>query len=214
MRAFITVLLNFFLFCSAFQSEVVLALYMREYPYKIADVIRQLKSEKDDATTLELLDMAFLTGEVFGIKTIYSYSEDGKVPLSSYVKQIRTELRARSDWEEKLSPGAIKLLEEKKDLLKKNLGDKSLEWAWVLNKLGHKQEAKNVLNSLFEDQYKKLMSESVATFFAGEGPLTEIQRTFKALEKFSESKEYSDNLQKMRNLKKHISTLPESHIMT
>jgi hypothetical protein len=186
----------------------------QHYQYESSKIIASLKSAPtSDTKALELMKLAVLSKEIFQIETIYSYTQNQtELTTQDFLSQIKINVSKDVNWNQKLTEKALKNLEMEEVFLRNVLGNGSLSWAWVLNKFGKKEEARKVITKLFEDQFKKVMSRKEVTFFNGQDPLSEIESSFRILESIGGKS--TDIQEKLQNAKKHISTLPQSHIMT
>ena len=208
------ILLGIIIFSALLCSTLTLAKMAPERQYETSKIIASLKSaQSSDTKVKELMKLAVLSNEVFQIETIHSYtSYQDQLSTIDFKKQIEVTVGKDVNWNQKLPEKVLKKLEMEEVFLRKILGDRSLGWAWILNKFDKKEEARKVITSLFEDQYKRVMSLREVRFFPDEGPLSEIESSFRALKSIGGKN--SDIENKLQKAKKHISTLPQSHILT
>lgn len=187
-----------------------------QHAHKTDDIVKSFNDTKMSITDKnQLVDLTILADEAFNIETITaSSSNPADVTAQNIINQIRSELRRPSKWKEKLPSASIKKLAEKKIFLRDILGEKNIEYAWVLNQLSEKEKALKIVKNTFEEEYKKVMSLAQANFGMGEGPLSKLQTSLEALESISAKKELSGYQEKMKKAKIHIGQLPQSHIMT
>ncbi len=214
MKNIFVLILGALIYSALLNPALALAKMASKSHYEISIIITSLKSaQPSDTKAKELMKLAVLSKEVFQIETIYSYTANqAQLTTDDFQKQIEFKVREDVNWNQKLPVKTLKKLEMDEVFLRKILGDKSLGWAWILNKSGKQEEARKVITSLFENQYKEVLSLKDATFFNGEGPLSEIESTVRALESIGGNN--TEIQKKLQNAKKHISTLPQSHIMT
>lgn len=197
-------------------ADMAFAKMQAQHAHKTEDLVKSFSATKMNVTDKnQLVDLTILADEAFDIETISSPSANpAEVTAQNIVHQIKVELGRPSKWKEKLPSASLQKLAEKKIYLQKILGEESIEWAWVLNQLGEKKKAKEIVKNTFEAEYKEVMTLTQALFGMGGSPLSELQTAFEALESLSNDKELSDYQEKMKKAKIHIGKLPQSHIMT
>lgn len=209
-------LLSILLFSLTVNADEAFGKMQAQHAHKTEDLVKSFSANKKDSTDKnQLVDLTILADEAFDIETISSPSSNpADVTAQNIIKQIKAELGRPSKWKEKLPSASIQKLASKKSYLQSILGDKSIEWAWVLNQLGEKKKAKEIVKDTFASEYKEVMSLTQALFGMGHSPLSELQTAFDALESISSEKELIEYQDKMKKAKIHIGKLPQSHIMT
>lgn len=197
-------------------ADMAYAKMQAQHAHKTEDIVKSFSATTMNVTDKnQLVDLTILADEAFDVDTIYAPSSNpAEVTAENIIKQIRTELNGPSKWKEKLPTASIKKLAEKKIYLQNILGEKSIEWAWVLNQLSEKEKAKEIVKNTFEAEYKQVMKLTQAIFGMNRSPLSNLQTALNALESISAEKELIDYQEKMKKAKIHIGKLPQSHIMT
>lgn len=217
---------NQFVFAKRASSEAMasLASPQPQIAYLVSDAVsfytKKQQKQKLSENEINILKLSLLAQDVFEIKDflVYAHLSTEKEKIESitptYIaRAIQQTIEKKPDWESPLSNSNIEKLKENSELLKKNLNEASLSWAWINYQIGQKQEAKNILTSKFETSYAYVMKLQ-ETYNHDRSPLHESERISKILKLMStedENKTREDQLKKMRT---HVSGLRDVQIMT
>lgn len=182
----------------------------------IEDVIRALETRKNkDLEKPTTLEWTIFAKEVMEIKQVALYNKLGtdQVDVNHIVQSIQRKISGHS-WQRFTNEQQINKLRDWQDYLKNKLSNDTFVWSWVPYQMGDTQVAKKYLQDLFDDEFKKLMKMDVVIVGFGGSPLSQINKYEKALSLMTNAKEKSNIQKKMKQVKIHISNLPESHVVT
>lgn len=188
-------------------------------------VSRHYKSEmakgKLASDKLETMKLAKIAEEVFEVKEFavsgYFDTEAEQVKavyLKNISNSIQQAIQKKTNWDDALAQSKMVTLKKQEALLKKNLGEKSLGWAWYLYQIDKKKEAQMVLSGEFERAYADTMKLTEITGFKGSTPSWEAESIHKALIPLSSETENKSRDEKVQKMRLHISNLPNMQMMT
>lgn len=174
--------------------------------------LSELKAHFTKASHQEILKLIALC-EVLEVKTISSHgSSPQEVQSHDFAQAIREALKNLSNWEKKLTPQEIVVVDASQDTIKRHFTDQGIEWAWVLKQMGQAGESKSVLVKLFETKASELMGSRFLT--RSEKQLSTLTMIDRVLTPQSSPEENKARTQKLQKVKTHISNLPDVTIMT
>ncbi len=181
----------------------------------IEKVIENLQNQKSQAVeNPKSLDWAFFAKDVMGVKQIRIYAQVAEQINSDHIiEEIRQKILAH-DWTRISNSGILKKLNEWKPKLESKFGNDTFTWSWVQFQTGETVAAKKSMQGLFDEEYKKLMKLEVIIVGFGGSPLSQITQFEKALIQLGNPNEKALVQKRMKQVKVHISNLPESHVVT
>lgn len=109
---------------------------------------------------------------------------------------------------------AIKLMRANKDQLEKIFKGHSYAWAWIQLQAGDRENTKKLILAEFEKEFAEVMKSTEAVTGLGHTPLGDAENLLKAASSLTNEEEKKDMEAKMQKMKLHVSTLPQSMIMT
>ena len=125
---------------------------------------------------------------------------------------IKDKITLHPTWDNQLSPTELNLIKPNATSLQKSFGAKSYVSAWILKQMGNKDQAKAMLSALANEGHEKLME--MRTIHFGNNPLPQLEYVHQALVPMSSEAEQRILNERMQKMKKHISNLPDSMMMT
>lgn len=206
-------------------SDMIAAKMAAPQPTSVVDVVSFYKTEqakrKLTSNEVEILNMALFAQEIFGIKEFNSYGylptaaeKAAAVKISAIVNSIQDAIQKRQSWDQNISARHKEKIKQKAGLLKKNLGEHSYSWAWIVYQNGDKKEAKMILDRSFEKSYAETMKLTEISGFQNTNPMYMADLLSKALAPMSTADENKSRDDKMLKMRLHVSGLPSMQMMT
>ncbi len=97
-----------------------------------------------------------------------------------------------------------------RNTLKASFGENSFSWAWVEFQMGNKKNSKQILQTLFESEYQKIIQSQTRP----RGAPFSYSKFMKPLLLLSTKEEKLDMQNKLKKIETHISNLPDLNILT
>jgi hypothetical protein len=146
----------------------------------------------------------------------YTENEDAAIPQVSsnaILASMRTTLGAQKEWKP-LSSALRKYVKKNRGSLKSAFGENSYLWAWAEFQLKDEGEARNILRGLYTAEFDRVMKLKKAEYVFGRGPLDDAELYLHALVPLVEPTEARKLNEQMKDMKVHLSNVPESRVMT
>lgn len=186
------------------------------YPIAVAEVqghYQNLKKTRplnsDEADREALINVA----ATLKIETITSLTHvPAQTDTSSIRNAIHAKIKENPKWDTQLSAAQIQSITSQQEMIKKNFGDKSYVWAWFLKQTGKTTEAKQILNTLFDERCASVMK--IRGTFNRQSPMLPVMEIEQALVPLSTDSEKAKLQKKMQEVKVHVSNLEDYMIKT
>lgn len=163
-------------------------------------------------TELKFKDLVALAS-LLKIETVNSYhSTADAVDSLALISAITLKVQESPKWDKPLAPSELGQLKAMNDSLKSSFKEKSYLWAWVLKQKGDQAGAKKILSQMFQEGSEEVMKIKMLHF--GNNPVIQLEFVFQALGPLSTPTEIEQNTLQMQKMKKHVSNLPDSMMMT
>lgn len=147
------------------------------------------------------------------VATITSMSKEVAHTNTTYISNaIHAKIKENPKWDTQLSAAQIQSITSQQEMIKKNFGDKSYVWAWFLKQTGKTTEAKQILNTLFDERCASVMK--IRGTFNRQSPMLPVMEVEQALLPLSTDSEKAMLQKKMQELKVHVSNLEDYMIKT
>ena len=187
---------------------------------KVAEYWKQQGSREklsgDQADIAVLARVASETGIAETASAMYTENEDAAIPYVS-APSIRdsmlSKIAGQKKWEA-LPPAQRKFVKKNRGSLKAALGENSYLWAWAQFQLNDEGGARNTLRGIYKDEFDRVMKLKAAVYQFGHGPLSDAEIYLAAILPLVEAGEARALSEKMKSMKVHVSSLPQSHIVT
>lgn len=122
-------------------------------------------------------------------------------------------IEQKQNWNESLSASNVQKLKESTEVLNRTISSSSYSWAWIQNQIGNKDEAKKILTASFDEAYTNVM-KMTATYNRHASPLVQAERLSAALKPMSTDNENKSRESKIKEMRTHVSNIPDMQIMT
>lgn len=215
MRIFNLIFISLFS-VSAVASQVANAKMRAMLETDTSKVIKALKAKgkKISAEERKTMELAQFAQEALAMTKIYHYEarEADKIDSNFMRSDIEKAIMNR-DWDKPLSAKHKTFVTSRSSELKDLFGEDSFAWAWTLAQSGKQDQAKAILIKRFNSDYENVMK--MTHFFRHTGqPLGEVEAIEKAIKNKCTPAQKAEIETKMREMKSHLSTLPDSGIVT
>ncbi len=216
------IVFNVIVALSIFSSALTRAEMMATSNIPIADYLNHMETEakKKKLTEAErnLVDLARIAQSAIDVKfvSVYATGEKAFARFNQGVllEAILAKIRTQPEWKQALSPTAKSTLKKNRDKLERFMGANTYAWAWALLQMDEKEASKKLLAELYEMEFLKVMQLKEAVFGLGSTPMGEVEFAFQALMPLATSQDQSLLKEKMAKMKRHVSKLPQSHVVT
>ncbi len=160
---------------------------------------------------IEVLQWAQFAKDVFGMNTLSMDTKKSadQVTKEDIIKGIATQITTL-EWTPIADTKVKQKLKDGQENLKIGFGPKSFSWAWVEFQLGRPGQSKQILQTLFEAEYKSVLALEEIGF----GFRYDYNNIKKPLLLLSTKEEQIEIQKKLKRIETHISNLPDSTILT
>jgi hypothetical protein len=177
------------------------------------------KKKPRSAEDRDTLVLARVAAAAFDASVSFPYEENDNSALATaqpgHVVIGMSNALDHYDWSKPVDPRTTKLVRKNEALFTRRLtpGGGTL-WVWFQRELGHKDEARAAALKLFDAEYDRVMKLDKNVIAFGRGPLREAEIQFAALKTLAKPDELPALTDMLQKMKVHVSTLPQSTIMT
>jgi hypothetical protein len=191
-------------------------------PRQVTDVeITKLVTEFKSLGQNHNLYLLSFAKKVIKLKTVSLYGSPSesvstlaaRLNKETVIRSIIKRLSIMSQWSQEASKSDRFEISNNREKLKKIFGPHSYTWAWCLKQLGEVGKSKKILLILFEKSYEEVMSLKRLRFSYG-SRMNALNRYLAPLKSMSNNKEQQAFKEMLRKAKMHLSTLPDSRILT
>lgn len=180
---------------------------------KVIEVLKA-KGKKISAEEQQTLKLAQFAHDALGMKSIQHFNarEPAKMDASTMKTSLERAIMNR-DWDTPIKAEHKAYLTGHSAELVELFGEESYAWAWTRAQLGEQDLAKVILMKRFKSEHERVMKMTSA-FRGYTQPLSEAEAIEKALMKKATPVQKTDIENRMREMKSHLSNLPDSGIVT
>lgn len=210
MRALLLFLTATFVFHSSAIKADMMA--MQDMP--VEAIIKALSRKAKTEPEGQVLSMAKFASSALAIKTIETIQGQTpeQVQIWAIKESIQKALYARP-WDQKIPAQEEVYIAKNRDFLMATFGAETHAWAWMRYQIGERDQAKEQLLARYESEFKRVMKMEEQMPFGG-NPMGEAEAILAALKKQVTPEQKSQMENKMRQMKAHVSQLPDSGIVT
>ena len=209
MRTLLLFLAATFVFQASSSAEMVAT---QDMP--VDAIIKVLNREAKTEQQRQVLSLTKFAANALAIKKVETIQ--GQTPEQVNVSAVREAIRraiyARA-WDQKIAPQEVAYLSQNRDFLKTTFGAETNTWVWMSHQIGESAQIKDQLLARYEAEFKRVMRMVEQPFFGG-SPIIEAEAILAALKTQITPEQKSEIENKMRQMKAHVSQIPDSGIVT
>ena len=209
MRTLLLFLAATFVFQASSSAEMVAT---QDMP--VDAIIKVLNREAKTEQQRQVLSLTKFAANALAIKKVETIQ--GQTPEQVNVSAVREAIRraiyARA-WDQKIAPQEVAYLSQNRDFLITTFGAETYPWVWMSHQIGESAQIKDQLLARYEAEFKRVMRMVEQPFFGG-SPIIEAEAILAALKTQITHEQKSEIENKMRQMKAHVSQLPDSGIVT